>query len=97
MEGAVSDPVYERKVSSEEAREGYLLILKDRLRRFPPLGQRFPLRDGANVRDAAIEAVHCECRGPELPHEHYRLPLPGLEPGAMVRIRQDEGGFEVER
>jgi len=31
---------YERRISAEEAREGYLFVEKARLSFFPPLGQR---------------------------------------------------------
>lgn len=93
----MSDLLYERKVSAEEAREGYLLILKNRLSQFPPVGEEFQLRDCGEVRSVAVLAEHCECRGPELPHEHYRLPLPRLTKGLVVRIRSAGGRYETDR
>lgn len=75
---------YTRKVSSEEAREGFLLVEKRALSFFPPVGEPFEL-DG---RDACIDAVPCTCRGPELPHEHWHLRLPGLEKGQRITIER---------
>lgn len=88
---------FERKLSAEEAREGYILILKGWLKRFPPPGERFSLREGSEMRAATIEAVDCECRGPEKPHQHYHLRCAGLTPGDRVRITWDEqaGAFEL--
>lgn len=88
---------YTRKPSAEEAREGYLLILKDKRAFFPPIGEEWELADGAERRRVALEAEHCECRGPELPHEHYRLRLPGLEQGRAVTIRRDGVRYRLER
>lgn len=90
---------YERKVSSEEAREGYILVLKDRLTFFPPPGEPFEVRDGGIARRVSIEAVDCECRGPEKPHQHFRLPWPGLAPGGRVRLtrRPGEAAYDAKR
>jgi len=78
----MADKSYQRKISSEEAWEGYILVLKGRLGFLPPVGEGFVLA-GRRVR---IEAVPCTCRGPEKPHEHYRIPWPGLAQGSTVRI-----------
>lgn len=88
---------YSRKPSSEEAREGYLLILKDKLGFFPAVGEPFDIFDGTDRRHVTVEAEHCECRGPELPHEHYKLRLPGLEKGRAVTIRPDGDAYRLER
>lgn len=76
--------VYRRRVSVEEAREGYLLVEKRALAFFPPVGERFEL-DG---RDVAVRAVPCECRGPDRPHEHYRIEGLRLERGREVAVTQ---------
>jgi len=80
---------YSRKVSSEEAREGYLLVLKNKLRLFPPLGKRFDLLQNDVLGRAKVESYRCTCRGPELPHEHYFIRWKGLRPKDRVEIRED--------
>jgi len=80
---------YSRKVSSEEAREGYLLVLKNKLHLFPPLGKRFDLLQNDVVDKARVESYRCTCRGPELPHEHYFIRWKGLRPKDRVEIRED--------
>ncbi|MBE7520309.1 MAG: hypothetical protein HS107_13805 [Thermoflexaceae bacterium] len=83
---------YIRKLSPEEVREGYIMILKDRLAYFPPPGATFSLHDGGELSEATIEAVDCECRGPERPHQHYRLHRPGLKSGDRVQVTKDGPG-----
>jgi hypothetical protein len=80
---------YSRKVSSEEAREGYLLVLKNKLNLFPPLGKRFDLLQNDVLGRAKVESYRCTCRGPELPHEHYFIRWKGLRPKDRVEIRED--------
>jgi len=80
---------YSRKVSSEEAREGYLLVLRNKLQLFPPLGRRFDLVQNDVVDEARVESYRCTCRGPELPHEHYFIRWKGLRPKDRVEIRED--------
>ncbi len=84
--------VYRRRLSSEEAREGYVLILRDRLSFFPPIGRRFNLAGpGVAQTEAAVEARPCICRGPDLPHEHYFIRLPGLARGQEIEIARLPG------
>jgi len=80
---------YSRKVSSEEAREGYLLVLRNKLQLFPPLGRRFDLVQNDVVNEARVESYRCTCRGPDLPHEHYFIRWKGLRPKDRVEIRED--------
>jgi len=89
--------VYSRKVSSEEAREEYLLVLKNKLRLFPPLGKKFSLVQDGVVEDVKVESYPCTCRGPELPHEHYFIRWKGLRPKDRVEIREDieEGRYVI--
>lgn len=85
---------YARRVSAEEAREGYVMVLKNRLGFFPPVGEPFELDDGRMVRQARVEAEPCICRGPEMPHEHYFIRRPGLVKGQRVIFRRaDRGGL----
>ncbi|HET6948449.1 MAG TPA: hypothetical protein VFJ45_11620 [bacterium] len=80
---------YVRRVSSEEAREDFVLVLKDRLDFFPPVATPFHIvHEGRRFR-ARVTAVPCECRGPELPHEHYRIHWTGLRAGDRVSLLRD--------
>ncbi len=83
--------VYSRKVSSEEAHQGYVMVVKDRLPFFPPVGEAFALATESGERLARVESYHCECRGPHLPHEHYFIRLPGLATGDRVEIAKAPG------
>jgi len=81
--------VYSRKISSEEAREKYVLVLKNKLPLFPPLGEPFHLvHDNISIR-ARVESYRCICRGPDLPHEHYFIRWKGLKPKDRVEIWED--------
>ncbi|MGE5404592.1 MAG: hypothetical protein ACM3PP_06600 [Candidatus Saccharibacteria bacterium] len=67
----MSEWVYKRKVSREESSDSKLMVLKNELKKFPPIGTFFnAMLDGKPV-TAKIEAVFCQCRGPEKPHDHY--------------------------
>jgi len=79
---------YQRKISSEEAREGYILVEKARLSFFPPVGATFELADGDSSRRARVESYHCECRGPDKPHEHYFIRCDNLARGERVTIAE---------
>jgi hypothetical protein len=82
-------PPYSRRISSEEAREGYILVLKNKLPFFPHLEEGFDLIH-ADVRGRVrVESYRCTCRGPNLPHEHYFIPWKGLNAGDRVEIRRD--------
>jgi len=80
---------YARKVSSEEAREGYILILKNWLNYFPPLRNRFLLTSGETVKRVAVESYPCTCVGPDKPHEHYFIRWTGLRKGVSIQIDRD--------
>ena len=83
---------YVRRVSAEEAREGFVLVLKNRLDLFPPVGTPFHVvHQGRRVK-TRIAAVPCTCRGPELPHDHYRIHLTGLRAGDRVSLLRDPAG-----
>ena len=80
---------YIRKISAEEAREGFVFITKDALTFFPPVGEELALAGPEGVANARLVAAPCECVGP--PHEHYhlvgRLPV-DLVKGGVVRIQR---------
>ena len=81
--------VYSKKVTSEEAREGYLLVLRNQLSFFPGAGRPFRLvRDGRSTRVKA-ESYHCTCRGPEEPHRHFFIRSKGLKTGDQVIVQKD--------
>lgn len=80
--------VYRRKVSGEEARHGHLLVERRRVRFFPPPGEEFDL-EGLPTR---VESYACSCRGPEKPHEHWYVRVPGLRPGEEVEVEDLGGG-----
>ena len=87
-----SKDVYSKKITSEEEQNGYVLVLKDRLSFFPPLGESFRLVQNGQLRKAKVESYKCLCRGPDEPHSHYFVKSRGLKTGDRVVIRKDPGG-----
>ncbi|MGA7161481.1 MAG: hypothetical protein WBZ48_10795 [Bacteroidota bacterium] len=86
------EKTYERKISSEEAKEGYFLILKNRLSFFPSIGVPFVVRAGTAEKKTIVESYHCECRGAEEPHEHYFVRWTGLAKGDRIFIQKKVKG-----
>jgi hypothetical protein len=86
---------YRRRISSEEAREGYILIEKARLTFFPRVGETFRFDDRGAAREATVESYHCECRGPDKPHEHYFIRTAGLTAGEEWKITRDTAGYRL--
>ncbi len=82
--------LYSRTISSDEEKEGYFFVLKDRLSFFPAAGRVFELQSGKSTRTAKIESYHCECRGPEAPHDHYFVRWNDLKKGDRVVVRRDD-------
>ncbi|MGA9406504.1 MAG: hypothetical protein WBW71_05150 [Bacteroidota bacterium] len=83
------EKTYERKISSEEAMNGYFLVLKNRLPFFPSIGSPFSVNVGAVKKKTVVESYHCECRGPEEPHDHYFVRWPGLAKGDRIFVRKN--------
>ncbi len=83
------EEIYERKISSEESKEGYFLVLKNKLPFFPPIGTPFSVKIGDKGKKAVVESYHCKCRGPEEPHEHYFVSWRGLAKGDRIVIRKN--------
>lgn len=77
---------YERTISSFEAEQGYFLILKNKLSFFPSVGSTFSLTNGHMKKKAKIESYHCECQGPDQPHEHYFVRWSGLAKGDHLTV-----------
>ena len=80
---------YVRRVSSTEAREGYVLVLKSRLSFLPPIGEPFEIVCGSRTHKGKVEAVACACRGPDKPHEHYFIRWGGLHARDRITIGRD--------
>jgi hypothetical protein len=80
---------YERKISSEEATQRYFLVLKNRLLFFPSIGTPFSVKVGVKEKKAVVESYHCECRGPEEPHEHFFVRWDGLAKGDRIIIQKN--------
>ncbi len=80
---------YTRTVSLSEATEGHIMVLKDHLSLFPMIGTQFELRHGSTVHRVRVETSHCECRGPEKPHDHYFIRWNNLAGGEQIVIRRD--------
>ena len=80
---------YDRTISAEEAKEGYVMILKDCLSFFPLAGRPFEVSSGSTARTVRVESYRCECRGPEKPHEHYFLRWNGLRKGDRILVQRD--------
>jgi hypothetical protein len=80
---------YRRKISSEEAREGYVFVTKDAAGFFPPVGAAFSVRWPEGQADIGLFTVDCSCVG--TPHIHYRLvgSLPfQLSKGLVIEFSQ---------
>ncbi len=81
---------YRRKISKEEAEEGYVFITKEALKMFPEIDRKFYLIEGKKETPAKVRAVSCICMGPEEPHKHYHIQYSPLKKGETVTIRQGE-------
>ncbi len=80
--------MYSRKISSKEANNNFIFILKNKLSFFPPLGEVFELKAENSICKVKVESYSCTCRGPNLPHEHYFIKWEGLETGDKVEIKR---------
>lgn len=83
--------IYLRKISREEADNGYIFVLKNMLGFFSGVGKEFQLRDGRNYRTAKVESYPCLCQGPDEPHEHFFISKTGLKKGDIVEILKIQG------
>ena len=85
-----NDERFSRRISAEEAKKGYIFILKDKLSFFPPRGKQFTLNEGKQEKKVFVESYPCTCRGPQLPHEHYFIRWDGVRFGDRITITRDE-------
>jgi len=81
--------VYSKKITSEEEKGGYVIVLKDRLSFFPALGKRFQIIQNGRSRRALLESYPCSCRGPGLPHSHFFFKVKAVKSGDRVTVRKD--------
>ena len=94
-----SQNIYSRKISSKEAQEDFIFILKSKLSFFPPLGTNFMLSNENITKEVMVESYPCTCRGSDRPHEHYFIQWEGLEAGNKVEIIKDsekEGKYKLQ-
>jgi hypothetical protein len=80
---------YTRRISSEEAKKGYIFILKDKLSFFPAREKPFSLSTETLNKSVTVESYRCTCRGPDLPHDHYFIRWEGLRFGDRISITRD--------
>lgn len=64
---------YTRKLSGEEIRGRFIMVLKNDLDFFPKIGTVFKLKINGKDYDARLDAIECWCRGPRKPHFHYQI------------------------
>jgi hypothetical protein len=81
---------YTRKISKEEAEQGYILIEKTALNIFPEVDRKFYLVENQKETPVKVRAVSCICRGPDEPHQHHHLSYSPLRKGETVTIRSGE-------
>lgn len=79
-----------RKISAEEVKKGYIFVLKDKLSFFPAPGKPFDLKSDKTEKKAYVESYHCECRGPQFPHDHFFIRWDGLRFGDKISIKKDQ-------
>ncbi len=94
--------LYSRRLSLDEAREGYILISKDMLSMFPQPGEQFSVELSGTNFEMKIDAMPCTCRGPDNAHYHYHLNFGKIVPdlkvrrGSVATIRKIEKGYKIE-
>ena len=85
-----SPTIYEHSVPAH-AREPEIIIIRQQLGMFPPVGVKFTVMVGTENVKSRVFARKCLCAGPDSPHEHYYLDLTEisrhLKWGDFSRIR----------
>ena len=64
---------YKRKISGEEAKDRYIMIVKHNLDFFPKLGKPFKLKIKNKEFETYIESVDVYTVGPKKPQHVYRI------------------------
>jgi hypothetical protein len=89
----MKNTVYSRKISSKEAKEGFIFILKNKLNFFPPLKSEFNLINNNSPREVKVESYPCTCQGPDKPHDHYFIRWEGLNTGDRIEITKEGDNY----
>ncbi len=84
----IQKDLYSKKITSEEERKRFVLVLKDRLSFFPPEGKAFRLVHNGQPKKAKVESYPCTCRGPDEPHSHYFVRTSGLKAGDRIIVQR---------
>ncbi len=72
-EGGFMAEVYRRKISAEEAKERYIMVLKNALDFFPKLGKPFTLKVKDKEIEMYLESAEVWNMGPKKPRYSYRI------------------------
>lgn len=65
--------VYTRRLSGEEIKGRFIMVMKKDLKFFPKIGTDFKLKVNDREFETRIDAVECWCMGPRKPHSHYHI------------------------
>lgn len=86
---------YRRRISADEASGNFIFVAKHWLDFFPEVGKIFKLKFKNKERYAIIEAINCNCVGPERPHRHFCIKLRGikLNKGDGIVITKHKDGY----
>jgi hypothetical protein len=71
--GGFMAEVYRRKISAEEAKERYILVLKNSLEFFPKLRKPFTLKVSGKEIEMYLEPIEVWNMGPKKPRIDYRI------------------------
>lgn len=85
--------VYSRKISSKEAHDGFIFILKNKLSFFPALKSEFTLIKDGSPQKVKVDSYPCTCQGLDKPHEHYFINWEGLNTGDTVEIIEEDNYY----
>ena len=91
------DHSYFRKISAEEAKKGFVFVLKDSLSYFPSPGKPFTIISDKGEKPVSVESYRCTCRGPDLPHEHYFIKWAGVRFAEKVSIVKETDAIDKYR
>ena len=86
------EKIYKRKISSDEEKNEYIFILKNKLSYFPTVGEDFTLLNGNIKHTVNVKSYDCNCVGPDKPHKHYYINFKGLKKSSVVEIEKLNNG-----
>lgn len=91
--------LYKRRISGEEEKGNFILVLKNVLAQFPNINEEFSIKFKGREFPCKIVAVSCECMGADKPHVHYYLACRGIKLERSDRItieKKPDGEFYLE-